>query len=48
VLFDDAIPYQLTLIVDGQGQLVRLTYQLPYLSSAKAKVVKQIRLNPRQ
>jgi prepilin-type N-terminal cleavage/methylation domain-containing protein len=46
-LFDDAIPYQLTLLVDDQGQLVRLTYQLPYLSSANAKVVKQIRLNPR-
>jgi prepilin-type N-terminal cleavage/methylation domain-containing protein len=46
--FDDAIPYQLTLLVDGQGQLIKLTYQLPYMSGAKAKVVKQIRLNPRQ
>ena len=46
--FDDAIPYQLTLLVDSQGQLIRLTYQLPYLPGAKAKVVKQIRLNPRQ
>jgi prepilin-type N-terminal cleavage/methylation domain-containing protein len=45
--FDDAVPYRLTVISDGQGQLVRLTYELP-LSNAKATVVKQIRLNPRQ
>jgi prepilin-type N-terminal cleavage/methylation domain-containing protein len=46
-LFDDAVPYQLALITDGQGQLVRLTYQRPF-SNAKARVVKQIRLNLRQ
>jgi prepilin-type N-terminal cleavage/methylation domain-containing protein len=46
-LFDDAIPYQLTLLTDGQGQLIRLTYQFP-LSNAKTTVVKQIRLNLRQ
>ena len=44
--FDDAVPYQLTLLTDGQGQFVRLSYQLP-LSNAKATVVKQIRLNLR-
>jgi prepilin-type N-terminal cleavage/methylation domain-containing protein len=48
VTFDDAVPYQLTLLVDGQVQLITLTYQLPYLSDPKATVVKQIRLNLRQ
>ena len=43
--FDDAIPYQLTLVMDGQVQLITLTYQLPYLSDPKATVVKQVRLN---
>jgi prepilin-type N-terminal cleavage/methylation domain-containing protein len=48
VTFDDAIPYQLTLVMDGQVQLITLTYQLPYLSDPKATVVKQIRLYQRQ
>lgn len=48
VLFDDAIPYQLTLLVDGHGQLIRLTYQLPSLADPKGTVVKEIRLNLRQ
>jgi prepilin-type N-terminal cleavage/methylation domain-containing protein len=47
ILFDDAVPYQLTLLTDGQAQLVRLTYKLP-LSNSKATVIKQIRLNLRQ
>ena len=47
-LFDDAIPYELTLLVDGQGQLIRLTYQLPSLTGPKGTVVKEIRLNLRQ
>jgi len=47
-LFDDAIPYQVTLLVDGQGQLMRLTYRLPYLSDSKGTVAKEIRLNLRQ
>jgi prepilin-type N-terminal cleavage/methylation domain-containing protein len=45
-VFDDAIPYRLTLLTDGQDQIVRLTYQVPYLSNAT--VTKQIRLNLRQ
>jgi prepilin-type N-terminal cleavage/methylation domain-containing protein len=45
-VFDDAIPYRLTLLTDGQDQIVRLTYQFPYLSNAT--VTKQIRLNLRQ
>jgi hypothetical protein len=36
------------LLVDGQGQLLRLTYRLPYLSDSKGTVVKEIRLNLRQ
>jgi prepilin-type N-terminal cleavage/methylation domain-containing protein len=48
VLFDDAIPYELTLLVDGRGQLMRLTYRLPYLPDSKGTVVKEIRLNLRQ
>jgi prepilin-type N-terminal cleavage/methylation domain-containing protein len=47
-LLDDAIPYKLTLLVDGQGQLMRLTYRLPYLPDPKGTVVKEIRLNLRQ
>ena len=46
-LFDNAVPYELTLTADVQGQLLRLTYRVP-LSNAKAPVVKQIRLNLRQ
>jgi prepilin-type N-terminal cleavage/methylation domain-containing protein len=46
--FDDAVPYQLTLVLDGQAELITLTYQLPYLSGPKATVVQQIRLNLRQ
>ena len=48
VTFDDTIPYQLTLITDGQVQLITLTYQVPFLSDPQATVVKQIRLNLRQ
>jgi prepilin-type N-terminal cleavage/methylation domain-containing protein len=48
VTFGDAIPYQLSLVMDGHVQLLTLTYQLPYLSDPKATVVKQIRLNLRQ
>ena len=46
--FDDAIPYQLTLVMDGQVQLITLTYQLPYQPDPKVTVIKQIRLNLRQ
>ena len=44
-LFDDAIPYQLTLLIDGQGELIRLAYQLPSFTDSKRTVVKEIRLN---
>jgi prepilin-type N-terminal cleavage/methylation domain-containing protein len=46
--FDDAVPYQVKLTADSQGDLITLTYQLPYLSNSNIRVTKQTRLNPRQ
>ena len=48
LLFDDAVPYQLSLRSDAQGQLISISYQLPYLPESSAKITRQIRLNPRQ
>jgi len=47
-LFDDAIPYELTLLVDSQGQVLRLTYRLPYLPDSKGRLIKEVRVNLRQ